>query len=130
MWRFPRPTAEKDEPPIVFRDPSVLDARVCALVAQMRIELVKSSAKDAEKAKQRDVSKAIALEKKLASAEGKCWHCFKSGSFKKHMMVALGELSYLALPLVSTHAPPRAHAYSAKTCECTCTHTQKAHRHA
>ncbi len=40
---------------------------------EARIELAKEKKGDAEKAKQRDVAKAIALEKKLASAEGKCW---------------------------------------------------------
>ncbi len=79
------------------------DARVVTSYdsdGEVRIDLVSNTAKDDEKSKQRDVSKAIALEKRLSTAEGKCAVCFKNSGFKKHLMVALGEFTYLALPLV------------------------------
>lgn len=47
-----------------------------------------------------DMDRAIALEKRLSAVETKCWYCMKSPSFKKHMMISLGEHSYLALPQV------------------------------
>ena len=70
---------------------------------EVSLDMVKQKKVDADKAKQRDVAKAIALEKKLSATEGKCALCFKNSGFKKHMMVALGEFSYLSLPLVSHH---------------------------
>jgi hypothetical protein len=36
-------------------------------------------------------------------------YCFKGQSFKKHMMVALGEYTYLALPLVRGGRGLRSH---------------------
>lgn len=47
------------------------------------------------------MNRAVALEKKLSAAETKCWHCMKNPVFKKHLMISLGEHSYLGLPQVS-----------------------------
>ncbi|OQR96455.1 hypothetical protein ACHHYP_15787 [Achlya hypogyna] len=39
------------------------------------------------------------------TAMQRCWHCMKSDAFKKHLLVAMGEYSYVALPSAATLVP-------------------------
>ncbi|KDO17759.1 hypothetical protein SPRG_16801 [Saprolegnia parasitica CBS 223.65] len=39
------------------------------------------------------------------TAMQRCWFCMKSESFKKHLMIAMGEYAYVALPSTATIVP-------------------------
>ncbi|EQC32590.1 hypothetical protein SDRG_09907 [Saprolegnia diclina VS20] len=39
------------------------------------------------------------------TAMQRCWFCMKSESFKKHLMIAMGEYAYVALPSAATIVP-------------------------
>ena len=57
-----------------------------------------TAAKQAERERER----AIAADKRVSETEQSCWYCFRSNpKFKKHLMVSLGQHSYLGLPMVS-----------------------------
>jgi hypothetical protein len=62
----------------------------------------KQKTEDSAQQQQKDMNQAVALERKLTAAEEKCWYCFRNPSFKRHMMISMGEHVYLALPLVDS----------------------------
>ncbi len=64
--------------------------------------MAKEKKGDAEKAKQRDVTKAIALEKKLMAAEGKCWYATATCGIVPPQLV--GPLGHTCATLVLTAA--------------------------
>jgi diadenosine tetraphosphate (Ap4A) HIT family hydrolase len=46
----------------------------------------------------RDMQRAVNAHNKVSAALGRCPYCFDNPDIKKHLIVALGEYSYLALP--------------------------------
>ena len=52
--------------------------------------------------KERGLKKAISESNKWDRIAQRCYYCFKSPQFKKHLLVSLGEYTYLALPAKPT----------------------------